>query len=224
MEKLKILLADDHDLLCAGLAALINKESDMEVIGQARNGNEALKKVQEAHPDLVIMDINMPEMGGIEAAHEINEKCPEVKVLALSVHEDKHHLRKVLREGAAGYLPKRAAVSELIQAIRTVASGGIYIHPSLAKGLVSLLTDATSSSGSSRSANGSGELKELSERERDVLRLLAWGYSNKEIAARLKVGIKSVDTYKTRFMEKLGLRNRVEIVRYAKSQGLMEEE
>ena len=224
MEKLKILLADDHDLLCAGLAALINKESDMEVIGQARNGNEALRKIQEERPDLVIMDINMPELGGIEAAHEINEKWPEVKVLALSVHEDKHHLRKVLREGAAGYLPKRAAVSELTQAIRTVASGGIYIHPSLAKGLVSLLTDTTSSHGNSRGGNGSGELKELSERERDVLRLLAWGYSNKEIAARLKVGIKSVDTYKTRFMEKLGLRNRVEIVRYAKSQGLMEEE
>ncbi|HEY0319989.1 MAG TPA: response regulator transcription factor [Pyrinomonadaceae bacterium] len=220
MEKLKILLADDHNLICAGLAALIDRESDMEVVGQARNGNEALQKAHELHPDLIIMDINMPELGGIEAAALINEKCPEVRVLALSVHEDKYHLRKVLREGAAGYLPKRAAVSELIQAIRTVASGGIYIHPSLAKGLVSLLSDnATQAHGNGRN----GIQKELSEREKDVLRLLALGYSNKEIAARLKVGIKSVDTYKTRFMEKLGLKNRVEIVQYAKRQGLMDD-
>jgi two-component system, NarL family, response regulator NreC len=218
MEKLKILLVDDHNLLCAGLSMLIDRESDMQVIGQARSGNEALKKAQEIHPDLIIMDINMPELGGIEAIAQLNEKCPEARVLALSVHEDKYHLRKVLREGAAGYLPKRAAVSELIQAIRTVASGGIYIHPSLAKGLVSLLTE------NSAPPHGNGHHKELSEREKDVLRLLALGYSNKEIAARLKVGIKSVDTYKTRFMEKLSLKNRVEIVRYAKRQGLLEEE
>jgi DNA-binding NarL/FixJ family response regulator len=222
MEKLKILLADDHDLLCAGLAALIDREQDMHVVAQARNGSDAVQKAQEIHPDLVIMDINMPEMGGIEAAAQINEKCPEVKVLALSVHEDKYHLRKVLREGAAGYLPKSAAVSELIQAIRTVASGGIYIHPTLAKGLVSLLTENTMPP--ARVAKTDGEHKELSEREKDVLRLMALGYSNKEIAARLKVGIKSVDTYKTRFMEKLGLKNRVEVVRYAKLQGLMDEE
>jgi two-component system, NarL family, response regulator NreC len=218
MEKLKILLADDHDLLCAGLAALIDREQDMQVIGQARDGRDAAQKVQELHPDLVIMDINMPELSGIEAAAQIHEKCPEVKILALSVHEDKYHLRKVLREGAAGYLPKRAAVSELIQAIRTVASGGIYIHPSLAKGLVSLLTENTAHN------RESGFPKELSEREKDVLRLLAWGYSNKEIAARLKVGIKSVDTYKTRFMEKLGLKSRIEIVRYAKRQGMMDDD
>jgi DNA-binding NarL/FixJ family response regulator len=222
MEKLKILLADDHDLLCAGLAALIDREQDMHVVAQARNGSDAVQKAQEIHPDLVIMDINMPEMGGIEAAAQINEKCPEVKVLALSVHEDKYHLRKVLREGAAGYLPKSAAVSELIQAIRTVASGGIYIHPTLAKGLVSLLTENTMPP--ARVAKTDGEHKELSEREKDVLRLMALGYSNKEIAARLKVGIKSVDTYKTRFMEKLGLKNRVEVVRYAKRQGLLDED
>ncbi len=222
MEKLKILLADDHDLICAGLAALIDREGDMEVVGQARNGNEAVQKAQELRPDLIIMDINMPEMGGIEAATQINEKCPDVRVLALSVHEDKYHLRKVLREGAAGYLPKRASVSELIQAIRTVASGGIYIHPSLAKGLVSLLTDTSSFTNVGK--NGNGRTKELSEREKDVLRLLALGYSNKEIAARLKVGVKSVDTYKTRFMEKLGLKNRVEIVHYARRNGLMDVE
>lgn len=222
MEKLKILLADDHDLLCAGLEALINRESDMQVIGQARNGNETLEKAQELCPDLVIMDINTPELGGIEAAAQLNERCPDVKVIALSVHEDKYHLKKVLREGASGYLPKRAAVTELIQAIRTAASGGIYIHPTLARELVSLLSDNLSP-GRGRNNRGSGQ-KELSEREKDVLRLLALGYSNKEIAARLKVGIKSVDTYKTRFMEKLGLKNRVEIVQYAKHHGLLDEE
>lgn len=221
MEKLKILLADDHDLICAGLAALIDRESDMEVVGQARDGAEALQKAQELRPDLVIMDINMPELGGIEAAAEISKRCPEVRVLALSVHEDKYHLRKILREGAAGYLPKRASVSELIQAIRTVASGGIYIHPNLARGLVSLLNDGPSNGNGS---NRNKAQKELSEREKDVLRFMAWGYSNKEIAARLKVGIKSVDTYKTRFMEKLGLKNRVEIVHYARRHGLMDEE
>ena len=220
MEKLKILLADDHELVCAGLAVLINDEPDMEVVGQARNGNEALQKAQELHPDLIILDISMPETGGVEAAAQISEKCPEVKVLVLSVHEDKYYLRKVLRHGAAGYLPKSAAVSELIQAIRTVASGGIYIHPSLAKGLVALMTDSSSR----QRSTGNGEHKELSEREKDVLRLMALGYSNKEIAARLKVGIKSVDTYKTRFMEKLGLKNRVEVVRYAKRQGLLDED
>ena len=220
MEKLKILLADAHEIVYAGLALLINKEQDMEVVGQARNGNEAIQKAQELHPDLIILDINMPETGGVETATQISEKCPEVKVLVLSVHEDKYYLRKVLRQGAAGYLPKSAAVGQLIQAIRTVASGGIYIHPSLSKGLVSLMTDT--SSGQRRTGNGAQ--KELSEREKDVLRLLAWGYSNKEIAAKLKVGIKSVDTYKTRFMEKLGLKSRVEIVRYAKQQGLLDEE
>ena len=218
MEKLKILLADDHDLFCAGLAALLDKERDMKVVGQARDGREVLEKAREIHPDLIIMDINMPEFAGVEAAAQISEKCPEVKLLALSIHEDKYHLRKVLREGAVGYLPKRAAVSELMQAIRTVASGGIYIHPSLAKELVSLLNDNSSH------ARNNGLHKDLSEREKDVLRLLALGYSNKEIAARLKVGIKSVDTYKTRFMEKLDLKNRVEVVRYAKLQGMMDEE
>jgi two-component system, NarL family, response regulator NreC len=222
MEKVKILLADDHDLLCAGLEALISRESDMEIIGQAKNGNEAVQKALELRPDLILMDINMPELSGIEATARISEKCPEVKVLVLSVHEDKYHLRKVLREGASGYLPKRAATAELVQAIRTVASGGIYIHPSLAHGLVSLLNN--SSFQTRGRTNVKGEQKELSEREKDVLRLLALGYSNKEIAARLKVGVKSVDTYKTRFMEKLNLKNRVEIVRYAKQQGLLDEE
>jgi DNA-binding NarL/FixJ family response regulator len=217
VEKIKILLVENMDLVSAGLAALISKEPDMEVVGQATDGNEVLQRVHELNPNLVIMDINLPGCSGIDATAQLNENRPEVKVLALSAYEDRYYMQKMLREGATGYLPKRAAVSELIQAIRIVAAGSIYIHPSLSRSFISLMGD------NPQQAPNETSKRELSEREKDVLRLIAWGYSNKEIGAKLKIGIKSVDTYKTRLMEKLGIRNRVEIVQYAKRQGLMDE-
>jgi two-component system response regulator NreC len=223
MEKLRILLANHHELMCSGLEALITREGDMEVVGKAQSGPEVLEKTQQLRPDLIIMDINMPDLEGVEATARVKEKRPEVKVLALSAHENKSHLRKVLREGGNGYIVKRATSTELMEAIRTVAAGGIYIHASLAGGMAELLTEGLPAASRNFAARKAGQ-KGLSERERDVLRLMALGYSNKEIAAKLKISTKSVDTYKTRFMEKLGLKSRVEMVSYAKDEGLLDEE
>jgi two-component system, NarL family, response regulator NreC len=217
MSRLRILVADDHDLVSAGLEMLINREPDMEVICRVVSGDDAIKKAIELRPDLVIMDLNMENTNGTEATGQIIANLPSVKVLAISIHDDRYHLKRVLSKGASGFCPKSAVVSDLISAIRTVASGGVYIHPNLSKGLVALLNE--------KSGREYGRLprKELSEREGEVIRLLALGYSNKEVAAQLKVGVKSVDTYKTRSMEKLGLKSRVEIVRYARQQGLLDE-
>ena len=217
MVKLRVFLADDHMIVREGLKALIDSQPDLRVVGEADNGREAWQRATELRPDVVVMDVSMPEMNGAEATECLKRDCPQVKVLALTVYEDSGYLRKMLDAGASGYVLKRAVTDELVRAIRTVAAGGSYVDPTLAGSLVSSFFNRETAEG--RAPSG-----ELSERESQVLRLIAWGYSNKEIGWKLNISSKTVDTYKLRLMEKLNLRSRTDIVRYAMHQGLLQEE
>jgi DNA-binding NarL/FixJ family response regulator len=212
MTKLRILLADDHVVVREGLKALIRAQPDMEVIGKVADGRAVLEKALDCQPDIVVMDLSMPQLNGAQATARVKQACPQVKVLALTVHEDKGYLQQVLQAGAAGYVLKLAAADELIHAIRVLAAGGVYLDPTMARKLVSRYLRKLS-------VGDALERSHLSDRETQVLCLLAWGYSNKEIAARLDLSVKTVETYKTRVMEKLDLRSRADIVRYALRQG-----
>lgn len=213
--KLRILLADDHAVVREGLKTLVNAQPDMEVIDEADDGRAALQKAKGSAPDIVVMDVSMPHLGGARATQLLKQDCPQVKVLALSMHEDKSYLRELLEAGASGYVLKRSAAEDLIRAIRIVAGGGVYLDPSLAGKLVGSFVRQTP-------LKGEIEGTELSDREGEVLRLIAQGYSNKEIAAQLSISVKTVETYKARSMEKLGLDSRVEIVRYALDRGWLQ--
>lgn len=217
MNKLRVFLADDHMVVREGLKTLVNAQPDMHVVGEADNGEAAWRAACELAADVVVMDVSMPEMSGAEATERLRGERPQVKVLALTVYEDKSYLRQMLDAGAAGYVLKRAVTDELVRAIRTVATGGSYVDPTLAGSLVSSFFNRETAEG--RAPSG-----ELSERESQVLRLIAWGYSNKEIGWKLNISAKTVDTYKLRLMEKLNLRSRTDIVRYAMRQGLLQEE
>ncbi len=217
MNKLRIFLADDHMVVREGLKTLINAQPDMEVVGEAENGREAVKGAVALAPDVVVMDISMPQMNGIEATERLRKDCPQIKIVALTINEDAGYLRQLLKAGASGYVLKRAVVQELVNAVRTCASGGSYIEPTLAGQLVSTYISRGSASGSK--AQG-----ELSDRETQVLRLVAWGCSNKEIGVQLNISVKTVETYKVRLMGKLNLRSRVDMVRYALRQGLLRDE
>jgi DNA-binding NarL/FixJ family response regulator len=216
MPKLRVFLVDDHAVVREGLKALINAQADMEVSGEAGDGRAACEQVKKLRPDVVIMDVSMPEMSGAQATEWLRREYPPVKVLALSVHEDKGYLRQLLEAGALGYVLKRAAAEELIRAIRTVATGGVYLDPSLAGKVVG---------GFVRKPAGKGapEGEELSDREAEVVRLTAAGYSNKEIAGQLDLSVKTVETYKARSLEKLGLHSRSDLVRYALERGWLQD-
>lgn len=216
MSKLRIILADDHALIREGLKALINAEQDLEVVGEAGDGLAAYKLAAELRPDLIVMDVSLPELSGAKATERIKRELPSVKILALTMHEDKGYLRQLIQAGASGYVLKRAAAEDLIHAIRAISSGGVYVDPTMMSKVVS---------GSSRLRSLDDALRDnsLSDRETEVLRLIALGYSNKEIGAQLDISIKTVETYKARLMEKLDLHSRVDIVRYALRQGLMQD-
>ncbi len=213
MDKLGIFLADDHAIIREGLKALVNAQPDMIVIGEADNGKSAWQKVRELQPDVAVMDISMPEASGIQITERIKQHCPRVKVLVLTVHEHRGYLQQALKAGASGYVLKRAVSEELIRAIRIVLAGGVYLDPALVSKVVGW---GSKKDGSRRS--------DLSDRETEVLRLVALGYSNKEIGAKLEISVKTVETYKARLMEKLELRSRVDMVRYALDQGWLEHE
>ncbi len=213
---IRVLIVDDHAILREGLKALLKSEPDIEVVGEASTGREAIKLIRQLHPDVVLMDISMPDMTGLEATQIIKKGYPEVKVIALTVHESEIYLKRMMQVGADGYVVKRAAAQELTEAIRRVVRGGVYIHPDIAKPLVSELT---------RAQPAKKEQKEqLSEREWQVLRLIALGYTNKQIADRLALSVKTVETYRARIARKLGLRTRAELVKYALKHGLLDEE
>ncbi|MBA3512988.1 MAG: response regulator transcription factor [Pyrinomonadaceae bacterium] len=216
MGKLRIFLADDHAVVREGLKSLVNAQPDMEVVGEAGDGRATWQRAKQLQPDVVVMDISMPELNGVQATERLKGECPEVRVLALTVHEDTSYLRQLLQAGASGYVLKRGAAEELIHAIRTVAAGGVYLDPSLAGRVVSRYIG-------SQAPNGASQRGDLSERETDVLRLIALGYSNKEIAAQLGISVRTVETYKTRLMVKLDLSSRADIVRYALHQGWLQE-
>ena len=217
MNKLRIFVADDHQVVREGLKALINSQPDMSVVGEADNGRAAWQLAKGLDPDVAVMDVSMPEMSGAEATERLRAERPRVKVLALTVYEDRAYLRQMLEAGASGYVLKRVAMEELAQAVRVVAAGGSYIDPTLAGQVISGYLNQDPAAGKSAAA-------ELSEREAQVLRLVAWGYSNKEIGWKLSINVKTVDTYKLRLMEKLGLRSRTDIVRYALRKGWLRDE
>jgi DNA-binding NarL/FixJ family response regulator len=215
MTELRIFLADDHAVVREGLKALINSQPDMQVIGEAEDGRAACQWARDLQPDIVILDVSMPHLNGAQAAEQLKRVCPNARVLALTVHEDTGYLRQLLEAGAAGYVLKRSAAEELIRAIRIVAAGGVYLDPNLAGKVVDRFVRK-------QSTNDALQGSDLSDRETEVLRLVAQGYSNKEIAAQLNISIKTVETYKARSIEKLGLHSRVEIVRYALQQGWLD--
>lgn len=212
MSKLRVVLADDHPVVRGGLKTLIDAQSGMEVVGEAIDGATAVRCATDLRPDVVVMDVSMPGGGGAEATERLRRDCPEVKVLALTAHEDRGYLELMLRAGASGYVFKRAAADDLVRAIRAVAAGETYIDPAVAGRLVSALARPPAAGPPHAEAD-------LSDREAEVLRLIAQGHPIKQIAARLEVGVRTVETYKARGMEKLGLKTRADVVRYALHRG-----
>lgn len=212
MHKITILLVDDHMVVREGLKTLIAAQPDMSVIGEAGDGESAWQQIQICRPNVVIMDISIPGVNGIRTTERIRQAYPEVKVLVLSVHDDTSYLRQMLTVGASGYILKHTAADALIQAIRTVAAGGLYLEPALAEHVVGRYV---------RRPIAATELlgAELSEREREVVQRVVQGYSNREIAAQLSLSVKTVETYRARALEKLGLTSRAALVRYALERG-----
>ena len=208
---IRVLLADDHPVVRGGLKQLIDSQSDMCVIGEAVDGEEAWRTATSLGPDVLVVDVSMPVIDGVEATRRVKRDRPSVRVLALTVHEERLYLTQLLRAGASGYVLKRTAAEELLRAIRMVAKGDTYIDPALAGTLIEGYLDSQLSSQPTSEA--------LSEREREVLIHIAKGFSNREIAAELALSVKTVETYKARMSEKLGLRTRVEIVKFAARQG-----
>ncbi len=216
MPKLRIFLADDHVVLREGLTVLINAQHDMEVIGQAGDGRVALQQTADCRPDIVIVDISMPSLNGIQLTEQLKHVCPEVQVVVLTRHTEPGYIRRMLQVGAHGYVLKQADAAELIAAIRAVAGGGTYLNSSLTDRVVDKFVRTQTQSGTAQDSD-------LSERETNVVRLTAQGYSNKEIATQLGISVKTVDTYKARAMEKLGLRSRAGLVRYALQRGWLDQ-
>jgi len=217
MSQIRILLVDDHAVVRAGLRMLLAADPELQIIGEAENGAAGVRLARELAPDVVLMDISMPDMNGIEATRRIKEACPDVAVLALTMHEDDQYFFEMLAAGASGYVPKRAAPNDLISAIHAVRGGGMFLFPSLARLLVSDYLQ--------RSEHGPGAgrgFEALTEREREVLTLIAQGRTNGEIADQLVISIKTVNRHRENIMAKLKLHSRVELVRYAIEKGLID--
>lgn len=207
MSAIRITLADDHPVVLAGIKSLLEGVAGIEVIGEATTGPSALELITTLMPDIAVIDISLPGISGIELAKRAAEVAPQVKLLALTVHEDRAYVQPVIKAGAKGYLLKRSAADELIRAIRAVAEGGIYLDPAIAE-------KALPASPDDRGSSGRAATVELSQRETEVLQMISQGLSNKEIGGRLDVSVKTVETHKARAIEKLGLRTRSDIVRY----------
>ena len=216
MNKLRIILADDHETIRDGLKLLVNSRSDMEVIGEADNGRTALQLADESSPDVVVMDISMPELNGLQATKKLKEKCPHVNVLILTRHTEPGYLRELLQAGASGYVLKQSKSEELIRAILAVAAGQTYLDPAVTERAVTQLRE------SGQDARKVSDAK-LTAREADVLRLIALGYVNKEVAVRLNLSVKTVEAHKSNAMNKMGMKSRVDIVRYAMLQSWLQD-
>jgi len=215
--KIRVLIADDHAILRAGLRMLIDSQADMTVVAEAQNGEEATRIAGETHPDVVILDITMPGGGGLRAIAEILKKNRSTRVLLLTMHEEPAYLRTALAAGAAGYVLKKSVDANLLAAIRALHKGREYVDSELATGLLrNALPDLA--------RPGSGTDAVLSARELQILKLVAEGFSSREIAEQIFVGVKTVETYRARFAEKLGLKSRADLVRYALEVGLLSPE
>jgi DNA-binding NarL/FixJ family response regulator len=212
-EKARVVLADDHPIVLDGLRALIKAQDDLELVGEATSGLTALRIIKEQKPDLAVIDISMPELNGIALGRRLADELPAVKLLVLTLHEDRAYLKQALDAGIRGYVLKRTAAENLAAAIRAVLSGGLYVDPAIAGRVFQ--QNARNSGRAGAESGGSA----LTDREAEVLKLVALGFTNKEIARRLDVGVKSVETYRARGSEKLDIKTRAELVRYAAAQG-----
>ncbi|MFQ5341220.1 MAG: response regulator [Anaerolineae bacterium] len=213
---IRVLIVDDHALMRAGLRARLGSQPDIEVVGQAASGIEAVRSAEELQPDLILMDISMAGLDGVQATRKIKSMMPDVRIIALTMHEDESIVRGVLKAGASGYVLKRGAEDELLVAIRAVHRGEAFIHPSLTQSFIDdFLEDAP----------GEASLEEpaipLTPRELEVLGLIARGYKNQEIAEELVISVKTVETHKANIKEKLGVRSQSELVQYALRKGLL---
>ncbi|HET7091006.1 MAG TPA: response regulator transcription factor [Anaerolineae bacterium] len=213
---IRLLLVDDHVVVRSGLRMLLDNEPDVEIVGEAGTAREALDSVPRLKPDIVLMDIGLPDKSGIDAAREIKRLRPETGIVALTIHEDEEYFFKMLEAGASGYVPKRAAPEELLTAIRTAASGEVYLYPSMAKLLVKDYLDHEQEEKTGRMLDG------LTEREQEVLAHLADGASNEEIAETLNISPKTVARHRENIMRKLNLHSRSELVKYAIRKGIIQ--
>lgn len=212
----KLLLVDDHPIVRSGLRMLFLSEPSMTIVGEASSGQEAIEAVQRLHPDVVIMDVSMPGMNGIEATRRIKAAHPETAVLALTMYEDEQYFFEMLNAGASGYIPKRAAPDDLVSAIKVVAEGNVFLYSTLARFLMRDMAE--------RAAAEPEESEEvLTAREREVLTCIAEGLTNREIAETLVISIKTVERHRENIMAKLDMHNRVELVKYAIKKGLIAE-
>jgi len=208
MNKIRVLVTDDHAIVRDGVAALLALTGDIDVVGEASNGMEAVRRVPELQPDVVIMDISMPIMDGLEATRRIRKESPRTRVLVLTQYEEKEYVLQMIDAGASGFISKVAASSELASGIRSVFAGDSYLSPSVARFLIE---DYQQKGGRA----GPDPYEQLTERERDVFRLVAEGHSTKSIAGTLVISAKTVEGHKTRLMAKLGIHDRIELVKYA---------
>ena len=218
MAAIRVLVVDDHAILREGLRAMLALYDDIQVVGEAGNGREAVEKVRALSPEVVLMDIAMPELGGLEATVEIRRASPTTRVLILTQHENKEYIYPILKAGASGYILKRALGVELVAAIRAVHSGDVYLHPSIAKAVVDGYVDRQPK------PHGDDRYDRLSDRERQVLKLVADGRTNQEIADVLCLSVKTIMGYRANVMEKLGIHSRTELVKYAIRKGLVQVE
>jgi len=217
MSPVRILLVDDHAVVRAGLRMLLSADPDLEIVGEAENGAQGVRMARDLAPDVVLMDISMPDMNGIEATKRIKVSCPSVAVLALTMHEDDQYFFEMLAAGASGYVPKRAAPNDLSAAIYAVKDGGVFLFPSVARLLVSDYLQRVEVEGSA-----GRPFDNLTDREREVLTHIAQGESNQEIADALCISVKTVNRHRENIMGKLNLHSRVELVHYAIEKGLIE--
>jgi two-component system response regulator NreC len=210
----KILIADDHAIVRAGLRALIHAETEMELVGEASGGYETIELVEKNQPDVLVLDLSMPDLDGIAVTRSLKAKFPGLRILILTLHEDKALLKEAIKAGAAGYILKRAAESELVSAIRTILRGDLYVDPSLVRTLI----------GEPRRAapNSPAATEALTPRETEILKLIVEGNTNRQIGEQLKISFRTVEGHRANIADKLGLHSRVELVRYARDHGMLE--
>jgi two-component system, NarL family, response regulator NreC len=208
----RVLIVDDHAVVRSGLAMLVNAEKDLEAVGEAGNPRDAVFEARTTQPDVILMDVMMPEQSGIEALPQLLHEHPETKVLVLSMQDDPRYVREAFAAGASGYILKEAADAELVAAIREVADGGRYVHPELGARLIEADSEE----------RRRAEEDPLSDREREVLRLLALGHTNQEIATQLYISVRTAETHRAHIMQKLRLSSRAELVRYALAEGMLD--
>ena len=212
MEKIRLLVADDHAIMRDGIRALVGLHEDIEIVGEAATGQEAIAKAQELMPDVIIMDIAMPGLDGLEATRRILKANPKAKVLVLSQYDDKEYIISAIKAGSTGYVPKRALGSELVSAIRAVYHGGSFLYPSAATALIQDYR---------LQALEGDSYDQLTPREREILKLIAEGHTSREIAEMLFISLKTVMGHRAKIMEKLGLHNRTELIKYAMRKGVL---